>query len=185
MTPIPEPAGKPVPRTRAAYSRDRKAWRASFALPSAPVPGSPRWTGCAAAARRGCTGSGADLFEASHTYLDGLGVRVPRVYLLDRSRAGYPADIALVEDVPGASLETQLERSLPGADQALAQPGAAVSVMHQQRGASFGKLAYILGGAAGQGDSAEDDSIAGQDGAAQDGTAPRRVGARFPGAPLR
>jgi Phosphotransferase enzyme family len=124
--------------------------------------------------------SGADLFEASHAYLDGLGVRVPRVYLLDRSRAAYPADIALVEDVPGESLETQLERGLPGADQALAQLGAAVSVMHQQRGPRFGKLAYVLGSAAGQDDSAEDDSIACQDGVAQDGTAQDAVGSYRP-----
>jgi hypothetical protein len=100
--------------------------------------------------------SGADLFEASHAYLDGLGVRVPQVYLLDRSRAAYPADIALVEDVPGESLETQLERGLPSADQALAQLGAAVSVLHQQRGPRFGKLAYVLRGAADQDGSAQD-----------------------------
>ena len=109
--------------------------------------------------------SGAVLFEACHAYLDGLGVRVPQVYLLDRSRAAYPADIALVEDVRGASLETQLERDLPGADQALAQRAAAVSVMHQQRGPRFGKLAYVLG-TAGQDGSAEDGSA--EDGSAQD-----------------
>jgi hypothetical protein len=112
--------------------------------------------------------SGAGLFEASHACLDGLGVRVPQICLLDRSRAAYPADIALVEDVRGASLETQLERGLPGADQALAQLAAAVSVMHQQRGPRFGKLAYVLG-SAGQDDSAEDGSA--QDGSAQDGSA--------------
>ena len=125
--------------------------------------------------------SGAGLFEASHACLDGLGVRVPQVYLLDRSRAAYPADIALVEDVRGASLETQLERDLPGADQALAQLAAAISVMHQLRGPRFGKLAYVSGSAAGQddsgqGDSAEDDSIACQDGAAQDGAAQDAAG---------
>ena len=99
--------------------------------------------------------SGADLFEASHAYLDGLGVRVPQVYLLDRSRAAYPADIALVEDVPGESLETQLERGLPGSDQALTRLGAALAVMHRQRGPRFGKLAYVAGAAAGQGGSAQ------------------------------
>lgn len=120
--------------------------------------------------------SGADLFEASHAYLDGLGVRVPQVYLLDRSRAAYPADVALVEDVPGESLETQLERGLPGADQALARLGTAVSLMHQQRGPRFGKLAYVAGSAVGQDGSAQDAaaadaSAACQDGADRDGTA--------------
>src|ERR1022692_3022180 len=125
--------------------------------------------------------SGADLFEASHAYLDGLGVRVPQVYLLDRSRAAYPADIALVEDVRGESLETRLERGLPGADQALARLGAAVSLMHQQRGPRFGKLAYVIGSAAGQDGSAqdgsaEDGSAACQDGAAQGGAAQDAAG---------
>jgi Phosphotransferase enzyme family len=108
--------------------------------------------------------SGADLFEASHAYLDGLGVRVPQVYLLDRSRVAYPADIALVEDVPGESLETQLERGLPGADQALARLGAAIAVMHQHRGPRFGKIAYVLA------------SVTGQDGSAQDATAQDATG---------
>jgi Phosphotransferase enzyme family len=140
--------------------------------------------------------SGADLFEASHAYLDGLGVRVPQVYLLNRSRAAYPADIALVEDVPGESLETRLERGLPGADQALAQLAVAISVMHQQRGPRFGKLAYVIGSASQDGSaqdgsaqvgsasqdgsaqdgSAEDGSTACQDGAAQDGTAQDAAG---------
>jgi Phosphotransferase enzyme family len=124
--------------------------------------------------------SGADLFEASHAYLDGLGVRVPQVYLLDRSRAAYPADIALVEDVRGESLETRLERGLPGADQALAQLAAAVSLMHQQRGPRFGKLAYVLGSAgqdaSARDGSAVDGSTACQDGAAQEGTAQDAAG---------
>src|ERR1022692_2260089 len=118
--------------------------------------------------------SGAGLFEASHAYLDGLGVRVPQVYLLDRSRAAYPADIALVEDVRGESLETRLERGLPGADQALARLGAAVSLMHQQRGPRFGKLAYVIGSAAGQDGSAQDGSA--EDGAAQGGAAQDAAG---------
>jgi hypothetical protein len=115
----------------------------------------------------------AGLFEASHACLDGLGVRVPQVYLLDRSRAAYPADIALVEDVRGASLETRLERGLPGADQALARLAAAVSVMHQQRGPRFGKLAYVSGSAVGQDGSA-------QNGSAEDGSAACQHGPCWP-----
>jgi hypothetical protein len=34
-----------------------------------------------------------------------VGVRTPRVYLLDRTLAVYPAEIALVEDVRGGTLE--------------------------------------------------------------------------------
>lgn len=119
--------------------------------------------------------SGADLFEASHTRLGALGVRVPQVYLLDRSRTTYPADIALVEDVRGGTLETRLERGVAGPDQALPRLGAAIAVMHQHRGQRLGKLAFVGSGNAGQDGSAQDDTQqddAGQDGSAPDDTAP-------------
>jgi len=86
--------------------------------------------------------SGIEEFEASHAHLDALGVRTPRIYLADRSRAAYPADIALVEDVRGGDLEMQLQRGLPGARQAMARLGAALAVMHRHRGPRFGKVAW-------------------------------------------
>ena len=49
--------------------------------------------------------SGLGLFSASARRLTEAGVRVPRVYLEDGSRAVYPADIALVEDIRGGTLE--------------------------------------------------------------------------------
>jgi len=70
--------------------------------------------------------SGAGQFEAGHALLHALGVRTPRVYLLDRSRARYPADIAVVEDVRGGTLQTQLEHGLPGARGALARLSASL-----------------------------------------------------------
>jgi tRNA A-37 threonylcarbamoyl transferase component Bud32 len=82
--------------------------------------------------------SGADLFEASHARLATLGVRTPQVYLLDRSLTAYPAEVALVEVVPGGTLQT------------LARLGAALAVMHRQRDRRIGKVALVDRGAAPQ-----------------------------------
>jgi len=95
--------------------------------------------------------SGADLFEAGHARLAALGVRIPQVYYLDRSQAAYPADIALVEDVPGGTLETRLERGQAGTRQVLTRLGAALAVMHRQRDLRIGKVALLDRGAAPQG----------------------------------
>ncbi len=84
--------------------------------------------------------SGIDLFEASHARLDALGVRTPRVHLIDGSRTLHPADVAVVEDVRGGTLEALLHRD-PGAGQrTLLSLGAALGVMHRHRGQRIGKL---------------------------------------------
>lgn len=49
-------------------------------------------------------GTGLDLFEAAHARLEALGLRVLEVHLIDRYRAHCPADLAIVEDVPGGDL---------------------------------------------------------------------------------
>lgn len=87
--------------------------------------------------------SGPGLFEASHAQLTALGVRTPEVYLLDRSRTVYPAHIALVEDVPGETLETRLSRGWPGAPQALDRLGTSLTQMHQHFGPRLGKVALV------------------------------------------
>ena len=55
--------------------------------------------------------SGLALFEAAAHRLASAGVRCPELLLADRSRVLYPADIAVVEDVAGGSLEALLERT--------------------------------------------------------------------------
>jgi Phosphotransferase enzyme family len=84
---------------------------------------------------------GSAEFEGAHELLTGLGVRTPQIYLLDRSRAVYPADIALVEDVRGGSLEMQLQDGRPVPQEALRRLRAALEVMHEHRGPGFGKIA--------------------------------------------
>src|SRR5262245_21383388 len=46
------------------------------------------------------SGNSIDLFATAHSRLASLGLRVPQIYLLDRDRAYYPADIAILEDFP-------------------------------------------------------------------------------------
>jgi Phosphotransferase enzyme family len=91
--------------------------------------------------------SGADLFEAASARLADVGVRTPRVHLLDRTLAVYPAELALVEDVRGGTLEQWLERGGPGAPRALAQLAAALRAMHGCRSGHIGKVALAGGGA--------------------------------------
>ena len=92
--------------------------------------------------------SGAGLFEAAGARLAAVGVRTPRVYLLDRTLAVYPAEIALVEDVRGGTLEQWLERGEPGAQQALARLAAALRAMYGCRGRHIGRVALAGSGVA-------------------------------------
>lgn len=94
--------------------------------------------------------SGLDLFEASHACLEQIGVRTPEVYWLDRSRNHVPADLAVVEDVRGGTLEARLQDDPQGAEPTLARLGAALRTMQQQRGPCIGKVALVNSGAAQQ-----------------------------------
>jgi hypothetical protein len=83
--------------------------------------------------------SGPDLFRAGHARLEALGVRTPQVFLSD-------GDIAIVEDVPGESLETLLDRDPAAAAPVLTRLGAALAAMHRHRAPAFGKLATVESG---------------------------------------
>jgi hypothetical protein len=91
--------------------------------------------------------SGSELFETASRLLDGLGIRTPRVLALDRSRAVYPSDFALVEDVTGDNLEARLDRGEPGAAEVTARLGEALRVMHGHQGTTFGRPGVPADGA--------------------------------------
>jgi hypothetical protein len=57
--------------------------------------------------------SGLALFQTAQARLSGLGVRTPQLYLADASREQYPADVAVLEDVPGPTLEDVLTSPKP------------------------------------------------------------------------
>ncbi|GAA4913659.1 hypothetical protein HD597_010509 [Nonomuraea thailandensis] len=58
-------------------------------------------------------GSGLALFEAAHARLSSVGVRVPGLYFADGGRGLYPADVAVIEDVRGGTLEARLGGAEP------------------------------------------------------------------------
>ncbi|MFG3049956.1 phosphotransferase family protein [Kitasatospora sp. NPDC048239] len=99
--------------------------------------------------------SGVELFESAHRRLAAVGVRTPRVHLVDRSGSHYPADVAVVEDVPGEHLEALLERDPPAAEATLARLAEALDVLRGQTGPGFGKLAHVDRGGVSRGGSCE------------------------------
>ncbi|MEU4586335.1 phosphotransferase [Kitasatospora aureofaciens] len=100
-------------------------------------------------------GLGLDLFEAAHARLAGLGVRVPAIRLVDREGAYGPADLAVVEDVPGESLASLLARDPLAATPVLARLGEALEAMRGHRAPAYGKVAVVDAGRASRGSSCE------------------------------
>lgn len=95
--------------------------------------------------------TGLDLFRAAHDRLAVAGVRTPRLLWSGAGRENGPADVAVVEDVPGPTLEHLLRTDLAAAGPVLDRFAAALSRMHACSGPRFGKVAYVDGGGASRG----------------------------------
>lgn len=118
--------------------------------------------------------SGAELFAVNHAALVAAGVRVPRLVTLDRDRGYLDADLAVVEDAGGTTLEAVMERDPTAAAAILSALGENLRRMHTSFGDSYGKLADIARGEASQARRPEDvivdralgqlDAVAGRDG---------------------
>jgi hypothetical protein len=106
--------------------------------PQAPGDGDP--------ADQFSAGVGADLFEAAHNRLASLGLRVPEIYLLDRDRTHYPADIAILEDFPGEDLLDFYKRDPAAAEPTLARLREGLAAMRNYRGSSPGRVGHIDAG---------------------------------------
>ncbi|MGH3663715.1 MAG: phosphotransferase family protein [Micromonosporaceae bacterium] len=91
-------------------------------------------------------GVGLDLFTASRARLTALGLRVPEIYLTNRDRTHYPADLAIVEDLPGEDLMGLFNRDPHAAKPTMARLADALTVMRRHRAPSFGKVAHIDAG---------------------------------------
>ena len=87
--------------------------------------------------------SGADLFAVSNQYLQSLGVRTPELYHLDTSRAASPADIAIVEDIQGGTIEEHWQRQPDDAARITSELGEMLRTIHARRNSRFGKLASV------------------------------------------
>ncbi|MFG3551830.1 phosphotransferase family protein [Streptomyces sp. NPDC047725] len=100
-------------------------------------------------------GLGLDLFQAAHTRLDALGVRVPAIRLVDRDGTHCPADLAIVEDLPGESLEELLARDPGAAAPVMARLAESLKAMRRHRAPGYGKVAVVDGGGTSRGTTCE------------------------------
>lgn len=90
--------------------------------------------------------SGLALFEAAARRLAAAGLRCPEILFTDRTRAFYPADIAVVEDVTGSSLEAVLDTDPEAAERPLAILADWLTAMSAVRSPSLGKVAFVDAG---------------------------------------
>ncbi|MEV5199363.1 aminoglycoside phosphotransferase family protein [Streptomyces sp. NPDC053720] len=84
--------------------------------------------------------SGIVPFLAAQRTLHDLGVRVPRVLLADDSRRRYPADVTVVEDVTGGTLEDLFDSDPERASGALGELAEMLGVMHRSRARNYGRV---------------------------------------------
>lgn len=82
--------------------------------------------------------SGLDLFEAAYGELAAVGVRTPRLLWADRSHDLLPADLAVLEDVAGETLQDRLARD--PATPAMAELREALAAMAAVRDPRIGKV---------------------------------------------
>jgi hypothetical protein len=104
-------------------------------------------------------GNSPDLFEAAHHRLASLGLRVPEIYLLDRDRAYYPADIAILEDFPGEDLLDFYNRDPAAAEPTLARLREGLAAMRNYRGTSPGRVGHVDAGGVSHWSSCEEGAL--------------------------
>ncbi|WP_327401522.1 aminoglycoside phosphotransferase family protein [Streptomyces sp. NBC_01288] len=89
--------------------------------------------------------SGLTLFTAAANRLAAAGVRAPRLLHADPTHTHLPADVAIVEDLPGGTLEDLLDddkAAVPKAE-ALERMAALLDTLHACTGPRFGKVAVV------------------------------------------
>jgi hypothetical protein len=99
--------------------------------------------------------SGLALFQAAQARLSALGIRTPQLYLADDNREHYPTDVAVLEDVPGPTLEEMLGDDPGRAEQVLQRLADALRGMHATKAPRFGKVLHVDGGGLSRGSSCE------------------------------
>ncbi|MDV9194595.1 phosphotransferase [Streptomyces sp. Wh19] len=84
--------------------------------------------------------SGLVPFLTAQRSLNNIGVRVPQVLLADDSRRQYPADVAVVEDASGSTLEALFETDPTRAAGALGDLAEMLEVMHRHHAQHYGRV---------------------------------------------
>ncbi|MFC9502029.1 phosphotransferase family protein [Streptomyces sp. NPDC057002] len=105
-------------------------------------------------------GIGLDLFEAAYARLEALGLRVLKIHLVDRDRVHYPADLAIVEDVPGEDLMDLRNRDPRAAAPTMKRLSESLAMMRGHRAPAFGKVALIDAGGTSRSVSCEQAALA-------------------------
>jgi hypothetical protein len=93
---------------------------------------------------------GLDAYVACRDAYLAAGVRVAATHLADRSHRHYPADLALVEDLPNGTLQDLLERDAEAARPALEQLREELARMRASERATHGLVAQLAAGVAAQ-----------------------------------
>ncbi|MFJ9248045.1 phosphotransferase family protein [Streptomyces sp. NPDC101776] len=99
--------------------------------------------------------SGLTLFTAAADRLAAAGVRAPRLLHADPTHTHLPADAALVEDLPGGTLEDLLAGDPAAVPDALERMAALLTTLHACTGPRFGKVAVVDNGGSSYGSSCE------------------------------
>ncbi|MDQ1016497.1 phosphotransferase family protein [Streptomyces afghaniensis] len=100
-------------------------------------------------------GTGLGLFTAAHDRLAASGVRTPRLIHADATHTHLPADAAVVEDLPGGSLEDALARDPREAPRLMDRMAELLATLHAHTGPRFGKVAVVDNGGSSHGVSCE------------------------------
>ncbi|WP_159943488.1 MULTISPECIES: phosphotransferase family protein [unclassified Nocardiopsis] len=87
--------------------------------------------------------SGPDLFTTAHRTLTDLGVRVPRLLALGTTAPHHPGPLAVLEDVPGPTLEERLHHDPRTTAPVLDHLATALRAMHDHTRPAFGKVAHL------------------------------------------
>lgn len=99
--------------------------------------------------------SGLTLFTAAADRLAAAGVRAPRLLHADPTHTHLPADAALVEDLPGGTLEDLLAGDPAVVPDVLERMAALLDTLHACTGPRFGKVAVVDNGVFSYGSSCE------------------------------
>jgi hypothetical protein len=115
------------------------------------------WPGPAAGASADplAPASGLVPFLAAQHRLDGIGVRVPRVLWADDSRRRHAADVAVVEDVPGGTLEGLFAIDPGRAAAALDDLAQMLDLMQRHHAPRYGRVDLLEQGGTAHGSSCE------------------------------
>lgn len=87
--------------------------------------------------------NGLHLFTAAQAVLESIGVRTPRLHFADGGRTLYPGDLAIVEDVPGGTLEELLDTDPGAAARPLDELARALAAMAARTSPELGKVHLV------------------------------------------